>query len=251
MVAKCCEQTNENNSFAHANLVGNRTILRNSWGGVKKLTYHNCFLPPEVQQFWYYRTLFIFVLLSPMIIWVLRKRRLGIGLVVLTWTFAFIGMPGQHQYAMWIDQAAFMTGIYLGLHKVRVKLRVDWIICATVFCMIIATALGCLHQRMLYNRAMYLVITFGCLSLWILSPRIVCLMEPFSTLCSLNVFIFAIHFVVLWNVGDLLNLFGLEYYSVSYMCIQYFLTVGICIGLGLIMKMVAPRMLKILSGGRA
>ena len=36
--------------------------------------------------------------------------------------------------------------------------------------------------------------------------------------------------------------------SFDYMCIQYFLTVGICIGLGLMMKMIAPRIPKLLSG---
>lgn len=219
-------------------------------GGAKMPSYHNGFLPSEARQFWYYRTLFIFVVVSPVVIWILRRRVMGIGLVALIWLFAFVGMPGQHQYAMWIDQAAFMLGIYLGFHQVNLKLRSSWIILLCVIFMLTATVLGCLHMRILYNRAMYLVITFGCVSLWLLSPMIVRVMRPFPQLYSLNVFIFAIHFIVLGSIRNLLDFLGMKFCSASYMCVQYFLTVGICITLGLLLKAAAPRALRTLSGGR-
>ena len=227
-------------------------------GALRVPDSHNWYLPTETQQFWYFRTLFIYVILSPLLLWILKFYMPGFAVVCVLWLSAFIALPGQSEYFMWVNHSAFAGGMWMGLHFEEVAKRFGpvyrklkpmiWV--AYVLLAIVLVVLGFLHMRILTNRVRFLLVPLGCASLWMLSPWFVRVLKPVKAVYSLNIFIFAIHFVVMWRIGSLLSGCGMNSQSVGFMAIQFVAEVLVCVGLGLLMRRFFPRTLAFLSGGR-
>lgn len=216
------------------------------------------YLPREVNQFWYYRTLFVYVVMSPFFLWLCKNWIVGLAMAGILWLLAFVGCPGQHRYFMWINESAFTFGIVCGLHPSRIADCFSWarsirwrgLFCSFVSLVVLTTLSAVFRSRILYIRLIYLIIPTGCLVLWKLSPFFAKILGRIKGLYSLNVFIFAVHFVVLWKVGDALTFIGWNRMSVAFMCVQYALILAICVSSGLLIQRFFPGALRFLSGGR-
>lgn len=227
-------------------------------GGVKVPGSYNFYLPCEVQQFWYYRTLFVYIVVSPILIVLARNFKRGLAVVVGLWLLAFLGCPGQHQYFSWLTDASFAFGVFWGLHSDKVEslfLKVKWFHNISFLCFLLCIIVAMLfcawfRLRIVYNRLMYLIIPIGVGVCFKVSPYFVRFFKPCESIFSLNVFIFAIHLVVLWRVKGLFYSLNFDLNSVYILCLEYFLVLSICVVLGLIFKKMFPRVLRHLSGGR-
>jgi len=218
----------------------------------------NGYLPQSMMQFWFYRTLFAYVLISPLFCVLVKRFWIGLFVVLLLWLFAFCGVPGQHQYFMWINEAAFVCGIWISLNRQEFDRRVgtfwprvkNWTPVLFVILLILLSVLSVTHHRVLANRVRYISIPVGCATLWWGSPWLVRVLEPIRAVYSLNIFVFAIHFIVLWRMAQLLEAWRLTPRTVPFIIAQYLGTLVICLSLGLLLKRFAPRLLKFLSGNR-
>lgn len=222
----------------------------------------NLFNVPACGQFWYVRCLLIYVIVAPLLAFLMRNLWLGAAILVIDcvcWfadvkLFPFYIQPTDLGYLLY-----FCGGLWLGLHLERVrsvlafcqqKLRGSF---AVVFAVGVIGAVwfSVMRNAELTGLANKVMILFGLATLWFYSDELMRMFDRWRSFFGLSFFIYAFH-VILVSVAykALSHALPTEpYHSVGYVLKIAFAMLG-SLGVGVMLRRFMPRMYGLLCGGR-
>lgn len=222
----------------------------------------NLFNVPACGQFWYVRCLLIYVIVAPLLVFLMRNLWLGAAILVIDCVCWFAGVklfpfyiqPADLGYLLY-----FCGGLWLGLHLERVrsvlafcqqKLRGSFAVVFAVGVMGVVW-FSVTRNAELAGLANKVMILFGLATLWFYSDELMRMFGRWRSLFGLSFFIYAFH-VILVSVAYkvLSHTLPMEpYQSVGYVLKIAFAMLG-SLGVGVTLRRFMPRMYSVLCGGR-
>lgn len=213
-------------------------------------------------QFWYLQAIFIFLLLYPIVFWVLKRQSLAIlwFVVLLCGWFKvyryWYGMPLCAGNFLWLS-----IGAYVGLHYTavcewkkevlqrRCRILISRLIPAVFVCAIISkVVLGVCRQREFFNMVDYVLILSGLATIFLNLHWFGLVARFCRPLLGLSFFIFAFHTIPIsfaTRSAGRLHLAPLEIYLT-----KVFLAPSLSILAGMVLRRFTPKIFGILTGGR-
>lgn len=237
-----------NADFVPVSLV--ETLRESGWINIFWASTFGC---PIDYPLWFIRDLIVFVVITPLVYWLVRKCRLW-GIAVL---FVAFGLTGSRDLE---GLFFFFLGAYFqlfGVDFLQVFAKVKWpayLLCAIGIVMI---ALSYRDHVELYKYVKYLFVLAGTVSVVNLASSLLDagLVNTNTFLSSSSFFVYASHgILILHDIAHYITLHFLPFTSVAGKCLVLFvkagIAVGICLALFAIMKKWTPKTLGVLTGNR-
>ena len=211
----------------------------------------NPFFEIGCMQFWYLRTLFIVILISPVAFQAMRIR--GIAIAVLSVLFALwiLNFGLSQPYFVWpIWFFCIAVGMFIAFHGVRLpNVGGKWIVWLFAIAVLSRLVLGLMREKLLYDFIGKFVVIFGLPALWACSGVVERLLCKAKGLFGYSFFVYAFHTMVISAFAIITDRMHIP------MAVEYLLRISSAIVISLFVAWATqrflPRTMCILCGGRA
>lgn len=209
---------------------------------------------PACGQFWYIRCLFMFVIVSPLFMIAMWRKKIGIVILVAVVGLWLCGIPpivrGIQPFE-WQYVAYFCAGVWIALHGAALSFSTRWLVSVLGPVFALSATYVAFGDETLLRIAGVVMIVSGLPLLWMSSPVLARAMRRIGSIVLLGFFIYAAHVMIVSVARKLVLAVVPQIYvhSIGY-AIHIFGGVVGSVVIGLALRKYCMRLYSLLCGGR-